>query len=60
LQDQKECCNVFYVWLYLKEVSLSYEHPSIQKNILFNLGEEQNIILDSIADGVFTVDSDWR
>src|SRR4030042_325974 len=31
-----------------------------KKNILFNLGEEQNIILDSIADGVFTIDSDWR
>ncbi len=24
------------------------------------LGEQQNIILDSIADGVFTVDGDWR
>ena len=31
-----------------------------KKNILFNLGEEQNIILDSIADGVFTVNQDWR
>ena len=26
----------------------------------FPLGDEQNIILDSIADGVFTVDQDWR
>jgi len=26
----------------------------------FSLGDEQNIILDSIADGVFTVDQDWR
>lgn len=25
-----------------------------------NLGDEQNIILDSIADGVFTVDQNWR
>jgi len=24
------------------------------------LGDEQNIILDSIADGVLTVDLDWR
>ena len=24
------------------------------------IGEDQNIILDSIADGVFTVDNDWR
>lgn len=31
-----------------------------KKNIFFNLGEKQNIILDSIADGVFTVDLDWR
>jgi len=23
-------------------------------------GDEQNIILDSIADGVFSVDKDWR
>lgn len=26
----------------------------------FDHGDEQNIILDSIADGVFTVDQDWR
>lgn len=26
----------------------------------FNPGDEQNIILDSIADGVFTVDQEWR
>ncbi len=31
-----------------------------KKNILFNLGDEQNIILDSIADGVFTVDQEWH
>jgi len=30
------------------------------KLLPFNLGDEQNIILDSIADGVFTVDQDWR
>jgi PAS domain S-box-containing protein len=30
------------------------------KPLPFNLGDEQNIILDSIADGVFTVDQDWR
>lgn len=27
---------------------------------LLDYGDEQNIILDSIADGVFTVDQDWR
>lgn len=30
------------------------------KRPLFPLGEQQNIILDSIADGVFTVDREWR
>jgi PAS domain S-box-containing protein len=31
-----------------------------KKNISFQLQDEQNIILDSIADGVFTVNQDWR
>jgi len=32
-----------------------------QKKLLpFSAGEQQEIILDSIADGVFTVDADWR
>ncbi|HOF42930.1 MAG TPA: sigma 54-interacting transcriptional regulator [Candidatus Moranbacteria bacterium] len=32
-----------------------------QKNaLIIGNGNEQNIILDSIADGVFTVDQDWR
>ena len=30
------------------------------KSLPFDHGDEQNIILDSIADGVFTVDQDWR
>lgn len=30
------------------------------KSLSFDHGDEQNIILDSIADGVFTVDQDWR
>ncbi len=30
------------------------------KALPFDYGDEQNIILDSIADGVFTVDQDWR
>ncbi len=30
------------------------------QNLLFNLEDSQNIILDSIADGVFTVDKEWR
>ncbi len=30
------------------------------KTLPFNLGDEQNIILNSIADGVFTVDQNWR
>jgi PAS domain S-box-containing protein len=30
------------------------------KPLPFDHGDEQNIILDSIADGVFTVDQDWR
>lgn len=31
-----------------------------QKHKLLYTGDEQNIILDSIADGVFTVDREWR
>jgi PAS domain S-box-containing protein len=30
------------------------------RSLPFDLGDEHNIILDSIADGVFTVDQDWR
>lgn len=32
----------------------------IKKNESFPTGEQQDIILDSIADGVFTVNADWR
>jgi len=31
-----------------------------KKQCSSHLGDEQNIILDSIADGVFTVDQEWR
>lgn len=31
-----------------------------KKTIFVKSGDEQNIILDSIADGVFTVDRHWR
>jgi PAS domain S-box-containing protein len=31
-----------------------------KRSLPFDLGDEHNIILDSIADGVFTVDQDWR
>jgi PAS domain S-box-containing protein len=31
-----------------------------ENTVLLENGNEQNIILDSIADGVFTVDQDWR
>jgi len=31
-----------------------------KKPLPFSAGEQQEIILDSIADGVFTVDADWR
>ncbi|PKN71037.1 MAG: Fis family transcriptional regulator [Deltaproteobacteria bacterium HGW-Deltaproteobacteria-12] len=37
---------------------MSIRHSSYP--LPLNLGNEQNIILDSIADGVFTVDQDWR
>jgi PAS domain S-box-containing protein len=33
---------------------------NMPKALSSGLGGEQNIILDSIADGVFTVDQDWR
>jgi len=29
-------------------------------SVVRDIGDDQNIILDSIADGVFTVDKDWR
>jgi PAS domain S-box-containing protein len=34
--------------------------PQSKKHRPSHLGDEHNIILDSIADGVFTVDQDWR
>jgi PAS domain S-box-containing protein len=37
---------------------MNSKKPSKQKNIYS--GDKQNIILDSIADGVFTVDKEWR